>query len=96
MFTTSRGRPQGARNALRAVHEAGDRAGLNGDGREVSVRTTSGTRSSRLHSLPASRFPEASALARHANPRITAMAYAGLADDDRAKLAGELAAAFGR
>ena len=42
---------------------------------------------------PAS-LPEASSLARHANARITAMAYAGLTDDDRAKLAGKLAAAF--
>ena len=39
-------------------------------------------------------LPEASALARHANPLITAKAYAGLTDDSRAKLGGKLAAAF--
>jgi integrase len=35
VFTTSRGKPQGARNALRAVHAAGEAAGLNGDGRQL-------------------------------------------------------------
>lgn len=39
-------------------------------------------------------LPEASALARHANPRVTAMAYAGLSDDGRAKLGERLAVAF--
>jgi hypothetical protein len=39
-------------------------------------------------------LPEASALARHANPRITAMAYAGLNDDDREQLGAKLAKAF--
>lgn len=39
-------------------------------------------------------LPEASALARHANPRITAMAYAGLTDDGRLKLGEKLSAAF--
>jgi hypothetical protein len=39
-------------------------------------------------------LPEASALARHANPRITAMAYAWLSDDGRAMFGEKLAAAF--
>jgi hypothetical protein len=34
VFTTMRGQPQSWRNALRAVHHAGDDAKLNGDGRE--------------------------------------------------------------
>ena len=34
VFTTARGKPQSRRNALRAVHTAGDKAGLNGDDRE--------------------------------------------------------------
>jgi integrase len=94
VFTTSRGKPQGARNALRAVHAAGEAAGLNGDGRElvglhdlrhsyVAIALASGLT-----------LPEASALARHANPRITAMAYAGLNDDDREQLGAKLAKAF--
>ncbi len=95
VFTTSRGKPQGARNALRAVHAAGKAAGLNGDGREpvglhdlrhsfVAIALASGLT-----------LPEASALARHANPRITAMAYAGLNDDDREQIGAKLAKAFG-
>ena len=39
-------------------------------------------------------LPEVSELARHANPRITAMAYAGLTDEARAKLGDKHAAAF--
>ena len=39
---------------------------------------------------------EASALARHADARVTAQVYAGLADDGRAKAASKLlAAGFG-
>ena len=41
-------------------------------------------------------LPEVSELARHANPRITAMAYAGLTDEGRAKLGEKHAAAFER
>jgi len=96
VFTTATGKPQNHRNALRAVHEAGDRAKLNGDERPpvglhdlrhsfVALALASGLT-----------LPEASALARHANPRITAMAYAGLSDDGRAKLGERLAAAFER
>jgi site-specific recombinase XerC len=81
VFTTLRGKPQGARNALRAVHAAGKASGLNSDGRElvglhdlrhsfVAIALASGLT-----------LPEASALARHANPRITAMAYAGLNEE---------------
>lgn len=94
VFTTVTGKPQGARNALRAVHAAGDRAGLNGDSRErvglhdlrhsfVAVALASGMT-----------LPEASALARHANPKITASAYAGLTDAGRTQLASRLEEAF--
>lgn len=94
VFTTATGKPQGARNALRAVHAAGDRAGLNGDSRErvglhdlrhsfVAVALASGMT-----------LPEASTLARHANPKITAAAYAGLTDAGRAQLASKLEKAF--
>ena len=34
VFTTAKGGPQSRRNTLRAVHEAGDAAGLNQDGVE--------------------------------------------------------------
>ena len=95
VFTTATGKPQNHRNALRAVHAAGNTAKLNGDDRPlvglhdlrhsfVALALASGSVT----------LPEAAALARHANPRITAMAYAGLADDGRAKLGEKLAAAF--
>lgn len=94
VFTTSTGKPQSVRNGLRAVHAAGDRAGLNGDRRErvglhdlrhsfVAIALASGLT-----------LPEASSLARHANPKITAAAYAGLTDTGRAQLAGKLEKAF--
>lgn len=95
VFTTSRGRPHGARNVLRAVYAAGDAAGLNGDGRErVGVHDL-------RHSFVAVALaagltlPEAAALARHANPRVTAAVYAGLSDSARAGLGEKLASAFG-
>lgn len=95
MFTTSRGRPHGRRNVLRAVYAAGDAAGLNGDGRErVGVHDL-------RHSFVAVALaagltlPEAAALARHANPRVTAAVYAGPTDAARAGLGAKLASAFG-
>jgi integrase len=95
VFTTSRGRPHGRRNVLRAVYAAGDAAGFNGDGRErVGVHDL-------RHSFVAVALaagltlPEAAALARHANPRVTAAVYAGLTDAARAGLGAKLAEAFG-
>jgi integrase len=95
VFTTSHGRPHGRRNVLRAVYAAGDAAGLNGEERErVGVHDL-------RHSFVAMALaagltlPEAAALARHANPRVTATVYAGLTDTARAGLGSKLAAAFG-
>jgi integrase len=95
VFTTASGRPQGARNVLRAVYEAGDDAKLNGKGRErVGVHDL-------RHSFVAvalaagMTLPEAAALARHANPRVTATVYAGLTDENREQLADKLTQAFG-
>jgi integrase len=95
VFTTARGRPQSRRNALRAVHAAGDAAGLNGDGRQpVGLHDL---RHSFVAILLASglRLPEAAALARHANPRVTAAVYAGLTERSREQLADKLSEAFG-
>lgn len=92
------------RNVLRAVHEAGDAAGLNGKVAKGDEGTVREREPVGLHDLRHSfvaqtlagglKLPEASALARHANPKITAMAYAGMSDDSRLKLADKLAAAF--
>lgn len=95
VFTTGRGKPQSRRNALRAVHAAGDAAGLNGDGRErVGLHDL---RHSFVGIALASGFtlPEAAVLARHANPRVTATVYAGLTEQSREQLAAKLSAAFG-
>lgn len=93
VFTTAHGKPQSRRNALRAVHTAGDEAGLNGEGREPIG----------LHDLRHSfvacalaaglSIAEASVLARHASARVTATIYAGVADTTREMLAQRLAAA---
>jgi integrase len=97
IFTTSRGKPQSRRNALRAVYTAGDAAGLNGDGREpVGLHDL-------RHSFVAlaldagASLAEAASLARHANAKVTATVYAGLTDDGREKAAAKLVeAGFGR
>jgi integrase len=97
VFQTARGKPQGARNLLRAVQAAGDAAGLNGDDREpvgvhdlrhsfIGVALASGVS-----------LPEAAALARHSTPRVTAERYAGLMEDGRETAAAKLVkAGFGR
>jgi integrase len=94
VFTTSRGKPHGRRNVLRAVYAAGDAVGLNSTGRErVGVHDL-------RHSFVAVALaagltlPEAAALARHANPRVTATVYAGLTKEGREQLGAKLAAAF--
>jgi integrase len=94
-FTTSRGRAHGRRNVLRAVYAAGDAASLNRDALErVGVHDL-------RHSFVAVALaagltlPEAAALARHANPRVTAAVYAGLTEQSRDQLGAKLAEAFG-
>jgi integrase len=82
---------------LRAVHTAGGKLGLNGEGLEpVGLHDL-------RHSFVAVAFdrkltaPEVAALARHANPKVTLGLYAGLTDEGREKAAAKLAEdAFGR
>jgi integrase len=90
VFTTSRGKPQSRRNALRAVYVAGDAVGLNAEGREPVG----------LHDLRHSfvglaldaglSLPEVAELARHANARVTALLYAGLTEQGRERAAAKL------
>ncbi len=96
VFVTANGKPQSRRNVLRSVYAAGDTAGLNGENREpVGVHDL-------RHSFVAIALaagltlPEAAALARHANPRVTATVYAGLTDQTRDQLGAKLARAFAR
>lgn len=96
VFTTARGRPQSRRNALRALHKAGDAAGLNGKGREP-VGLHDLRHSFAAAALEQLSLPEASVLLRHANARVTATVYAGLTDDARKQAAAKLAkSGFGR
>jgi integrase len=91
VFATLRGRPQSRRNALRAVHAAGDAANLNGSRREpVGLHDL---RHSFVGIALASNLtlPEASMLARHASPRVTAELYAGLAEEAREAATTKLA-----
>jgi integrase len=92
VFTTATGKPQSGRNVLRAIHTAGDAAGLNGEGRErVGVHDL-------RHSFVGQAFehglslPEVSALARHATAQVTASVYAGLTEKAREQAAAKLAA----
>jgi integrase len=96
VFVTATGKPQGRRNALRAVHAAGDAAGLNGEGREpvglhdlrhsfVAVALNAGAT-----------LAEAAVLARHANAGVTATIYAGVSEKAKAQIATKLVnAGFG-
>jgi integrase len=91
VFTTARGKPQSRRNALRAVHTAGDKAGLNGPDREpVGLHDL---RHSLVGAALASglSLAEAAVLARHASTRVTATMYAGVADGTRETLTRRLA-----
>jgi integrase len=97
VFCTARGKPQSHRNTLRAVKDAGDAVGLNGEGRE-----TVGLHDLR-HSFVAIALangvtlPEAAMLARHASPRVTLAIYAGVAENAREVAVDKLlTAGFGR
>jgi integrase len=96
VFTTARGRPQSRRNALRAVHAAGDAVGLNGDGCEpVGLHDLRHSYVALALAAGAS-LAETAALARHANARVTAQVYAGIADGGReAAVAKLVTAGFG-
>jgi integrase len=97
VFVTSRGKPQSRRNALRAVHAAGDTLGLNGESREpVGLHDLRHSYVALALDAGAS-LAEVAALARHANAKVTAAVYAGLADGGREKAAAKLVeAGFGR
>jgi integrase len=89
--TQPAGKPQSRRNALRAVHLAGDAAGLNGEGLEpVGLHDL-------RHSMVAIAFelgltePEVAVLARHANAKVTLTVYAGLTDGGRERASTKLA-----
>ena len=89
-FTTTRGKPQSRRNqsrrnALRALHLAGDAAGLNPEGAE-RVGLHDLRHSFVALALSGSGTPaEVAEAARHANPNVTLTRYAGLTKDGRGR-----------
>jgi len=89
VFTTSRGKPQSRRNALRAVHAAGDAVGLNGDGRE-KVGLHDLRHSFVALALVEVSLADAAGLARHANARVTSQVYAGITDNGLSEAAAKL------
>jgi len=95
VFTTLRGKPQSRRNALRAVHAAGDAAGLNEDGRErVGLHDLRHTFISMALAKGVS-LPQTAALARASVP-VVARVYAGITEEGRAEAAAKLVeAGFG-
>jgi integrase len=96
IFQTSTGRPQSRRNALRALHAAGDAAELN-EGREpVGLHDLRHSYIAIAIAAGAS-IAEVASLARHANAKVTLQMYAGLMDDGRKTAAAKLSAVgFGR
>ncbi|PWU24782.1 MAG: hypothetical protein C5B48_04630 [Candidatus Rokuibacteriota bacterium] len=96
IFTTATGKPQSRRNALRALHKAGNNAGLNSEGAEpVGLHDL-------RHSLVALSLDcgltlaEAAVLARHADAKVTGAIYAGVSEKAKAQIASKLVdAGFG-
>ena len=89
-FTTIRGKPQSRRNALRALHLAGDAAGLNPKGAE-RIGLHDLRHSFVALALAGSGTPaEVAEAARHANPNVTLTLYAGLTKDGRGRAFAKL------
>jgi integrase len=93
VFTTQHGKPQSRRNALRALHNAGEAAGLHGENLEpIGLHDL-------RHSLVANALDsnvtlaEAAVLARHANAKVTSQIYAGVSESAKAHIATKLTAA---
>lgn len=96
VFTTSNGKSQSRRNALRAVHKAGDACGLNGDEVE-SVGLHDLRHSFVTLALDAGvTLAEAAMLRRHSNAKVTAQLYAGVNGQAKTRVASKLVeAGFG-
>jgi integrase len=96
VFTTSTGKPHSRRNVLRAVHGAGDSAGLNDEGEKVGVHDLRHTFAAAL--VAAGLTPTESArIMGHRSPLIFLQRYAGLAGDDLTVAFDKLkASGFGR
>jgi integrase len=94
VFTTMTGKPQGRRNAFRALSRAADAAGLNPEGVEpLGLHDLRHSFAGALFASGKFTLPEISTLMRHASVQVTATVYAGLTDQGRAALGSRLLAA---
>jgi integrase len=80
VFQSRTGKPLGRRNALRAIHRAGDAVGLNPVGVE-KVGLHDLRHSMAAYALERCTPVETSKLLRHANPQVTMTVYAGMSGD---------------
>jgi len=79
---TNLGKVQSRRNTLRALHKAGEQAGLNGEGVEpVGLHDLRHSMIALALANPEVAVTEVTRLARHANARTTLTIYAGIAGD---------------
>jgi integrase len=93
VFQTKHGRPVHRRNVLRAVKNAADTAGLNGNDREpVGCHDLRHSCAAFAFSLPNTTPVEVSQLLRHSDPAVTLSVYAGLDDAGVKGLGAKLAA----
>jgi integrase len=89
---TSRGKVQSRRNALRALHNAGVKTGLNTkDNEPIGLHDLRHSLIALAFADPEMTLPEIAALARHANVHVTTTVYAGLVGDGRRQAFGKLA-----
>lgn len=92
VFQTRTGKPVSRRNVLRAIHAAGDKVGLNGEGQEkVGAHDLRHSMAANALALGLS-MTETARLLRHANPNVTATVYADLTDEGVEALGQKLAA----
>lgn len=91
VFGTASGKPLSRRNVLRAVNDAGDRAGLNPEGVEkVGLHDLRHSAAARAFALGMT-APEVARWLRHSNPAITLTTYAGISDTVLAGIGAKLA-----
>ena len=96
VFTTAGGRPQSRRNVLRAMQNAAEELGLNREGQApVNIHSLRHSFVSNAIGLGLT-IPEASMLARHSSPQVTAAVYSRVAETRRAEAISKLAQALAR
>lgn len=94
VFQTASGASPGRRNVLRAVTNAGKRAGLQPDGAEpIGVHDLRHSLASFALGQQKMTLPETARILRHSSSQVTATIYAGLTDEQVSALGAKLTAA---